>query len=44
MSLEVLDFALVLFGFFERVEGSEVALFPGCGVFLSGVEAIFSGF
>jgi hypothetical protein len=44
MSFEVLDFTLVLFGLFEGVERSEVALFSGGGIFLSGVEAVFSGF
>jgi hypothetical protein len=44
VSLEILDFALVLPGFFERVEGAEVALFSGCGVLLAGIKAVFSGF
>ena len=42
--LKILDLALVLFGLFEGVEGPQVALLPGGGVFLSGVEAVFSGF
>jgi hypothetical protein len=42
--LEVLDLALVLFGFFHRVEGAEVAAFAGGGVPLAGIEAVFAGF
>jgi hypothetical protein len=44
VSFEILDFSLVLFGFFEGVEGAEVAAFSGGGVLLSRVEAVFSGF
>jgi hypothetical protein len=44
MPLEVLDFTLVLLGFFFAGEGSEVAAFAGRRVFLARVEAVFSGF
>jgi hypothetical protein len=42
--LKVLDFALMLFRFFEGLEGSEVAPFSASGISLSGIEAVFSRF
>jgi hypothetical protein len=44
VSFEVLDLTLVLFGLFERAEGSEVASFSGGWALLSRIEAVFSGF
>jgi hypothetical protein len=44
MPLEVLDFTFVLLGFFSAGEGAEIAAFAGGGVFLAGIEAVFSGF
>lgn len=44
VTFEVLDFAFVLFGFFQGVEGSEIASFAGGGALLARIEAVFSGF
>lgn len=44
MPFEVLNFALMLFGFFHRLEGAEIAAFAGGGVLFAGVEAVLSGF
>lgn len=44
MPFEVLNFPFVLFGFFERIEGSEVASLTGGWVLFAGIEAVFSGF
>lgn len=44
MLFEVLDFAFVLFGFLQRVKGSEVAPFAGGGVLLARIKAELTGF
>ena len=44
MSLEVLDFLLMLFGFFESLECSEVASLSSRHVFFTGIKAILAGF
>jgi len=37
LAFKVLHIALVLFGFFSRVEGPEIAVLAGVGIFLAGV-------
>lgn len=44
MLFEVLNFALVLFGFFECAECSEVAAFSRRWIFFSRIQTIFAGF
>lgn len=44
MPFEVLNFALVLFGFFHGVEGAKVAALARRGILLARIEAVFSGF
>lgn len=41
--LEVLDFALVLARFFQGRKRSEIAALACGGVFLAGIEAVFTG-
>jgi len=44
MPFEILDLALVLLGRCSRIEGSEIAAFPGVGVLLARIETIFARF
>jgi hypothetical protein len=44
MSLEILNFLLMLFGFFESLERSEVASFSSRHVFFTGIKAILARF
>ena len=44
MPLEILHFALVLFGLFHRRECAKIAALAGRGVLLSRIESIFTGF
>jgi hypothetical protein len=44
VSLEVLDLALVLFGFLPGGKSAEVTALAGGGVLFAGIEAEFAGF
>ena len=43
-SFEVLDGPFVLFSFFLRAEGTQISRLAGFGIFLPGIQPVFSGF